>query len=355
MAERCVAHLDMDAFYVSVELRRRPQLRGLPVIVSGSGPRAVVTTASYEARRFGVGSAMPASRARRLCPDGVFVAPDFGCYRDASAEVMAIVRRHAPLVEVVGLDEAYIDLTGMPAPHAAMRRIVAEIERSTGLNCSVGIGPSKLVAKVASDAEKPRGFVVLSMAQARARFASAPPGLVPGIGPKTAERLRSLGIDTLAKLDAAPTAGLIKAFGPRFGADLQRRARFEDSSPVSQQRTVVSESRETTFDHDIADTAQLETLLGRLVERLCSALVEQGRRGRTVGIKVRLDDFSTHTRARTLADPVSGAERVGPVALELLRRFDPPRPVRLLGVRVAGLERAPAGRDEQLTLTVEST
>ncbi len=355
MAERCVAHLDMDAFYVSVELRRRPQLRGLPVIVSGSGPRAVVTTASYEARRFGVGSAMPAARARRLCPDGVFVAPDFVSYRDASAEVMAIVRRHAPLVEVVGLDEAYIDLAGMPAPHAAMRRIVAEIERSTGLSCSVGIGPSKLVAKVASDAEKPRGFVVLSIEQARARFGSAPPGLVPGIGPKTAERLRSLGIDTLAKLGAAPTAGLMKAFGPRLGADLQRRARFEDSSPVSQQRKVVSESRETTFDHDIADMARLEMLLGRLVDRLCSALVEQGRRGRTVAIKVRLDDFSTHTRARTLADPVSGAERVGPVALELLHRFDPPRPVRLLGVRVAGLERAPAGRDEQLTLTVEPT
>jgi DNA polymerase IV len=355
MSQRCIAHLDMDAFYVSVELRRRPQLRGLPVIVSGSGPRAVVTTASYEARRFGVGSAMPAARARRLCPDGVFVAPDFTYYREASAEVMAIVRTHAEVVEVMGLDEAYIDLTGIPAPHAAMRRIVAEIERSTGLSCSVGIGPSKLVAKVASDAEKPRGFVVLSMDQARARFASASPGLVPGIGPKTAERLRILGVDTLAKLDAAPTAGLQKAFGPRLGAELQRRARFEDASAVSQQRKVVSESRETTFDRDIADAAELEKILGRLVERLCTALVDQGRRGRTVGIKVRLDDFSTHTRARTLTDPVAGAERVGPVALELLRRFDPPRPVRLLGVRVAGLERASVGRDEQLTLTVEPT
>lgn len=352
MAERCIAHLDMDAFYVSVELRRRPQLRGLPVIVSGSGPRAVVTTASYEARRFGVGSAMPASRARRLCPDGVFLAPDFAYYREASREVMTILRRHAELVEVVGLDEAYIDLTNMPAPHAAMRRIVAEIERSTGLGCSVGIGPSKLVAKVASDAEKPRGFVVLSMDQARSRFASAPPGLVPGIGPKTAERLRSLGIDTLAKLAAVPTSALVKAFGPRYGPELQRRARFEDRSPVSEQRKVVSESRETTFDQDIADMGELESLLGRLVERLCSGLVEQGRRGRTVGIKVRLDDFSTHTRARTLPEPVSSADRVGPVALELLRRFDPPRPVRLLGVRVAGLERVRADRDEQLTLRV---
>jgi DNA polymerase IV len=352
MTQRCIAHLDMDAFYVSVELRRRPQLRGLPVIVSGTGPRAVVTTASYEARRFGVGSAMPASRARRLCPDGVFIAPDFAYYREASAEVMAILRRHAGLVEVVGLDEAYIDLTGIPAPHAAMRRIVAEIERSTGLGCSVGIGPSKLVAKVASDAEKPRGFVVLSIEQARSRFGPAPPGLVPGIGPKTAERLRSLGIDTLAKLAAVPTSALVKTFGPRYGPELQRRARFEDRSPVSEQRKVVSESRETTFDQDIADMSELESRLGRLVERLCSTLVEQGRRGRTVGIKVRLDDFSTHTRARTLPEPVNSADRVGPVALELLRRFDPSRPVRLLGVRVAGLERVRADRDEQLTLRV---
>ncbi len=351
---RIIGHIDMDAFYVSVELRRRPQLRGLPVIVSGTGPRAVVTTASYEARRFGVGSAMPASRARRLCPDGVFIAPDFPYYREASSEVMAILRRHAEEVEVVGLDEAYIDLSGVPAPRAAMRRIVNEIERSTGLGCSVGIGPSKLVAKVASDAEKPRGFVVLSIEQARARFATAPPGLVPGIGPKTAERLRGLGIDTLANLAAAPTSHLVKAFGPRFGPELQRRARFEDGTPVSKQRKVVSESRETTFDQDIADIAELESLLRRLVDRLCSALVDQGRCGRTVGIKVRLDDFSTHTRARTLPDPVSSADRVGPVAVELLRRFDPPRPVRLLGVRVAGLQRLSAGRDEQLRLQVGS-
>src|SRR5579884_968198 len=178
---RCVAHLDMDAFYVSVELRRRPELRGLPVIVAGSGPRAVVTTASYEARRFGVGSAIPASRARRLCPDGVFLAPDFACYREVSARVMAIVRAHVEVVEVVGLDEAYLELTGLPEPVAAMRRLATEIEARTGLGCSIGIGPSKLVAKVASDAEKPRGFVVLTRDQARRRFAGARCGLVPGI------------------------------------------------------------------------------------------------------------------------------------------------------------------------------
>ncbi len=351
MADRCVAHLDMDAFYVSVELRRRPELRGRPVIVAGTGPRSVVTTASYEARRFGVGSAMPASWARRLCPQGVFLAPDFTYYRDASAEVMTCVRDAAEAVEVVGLDEAYLDLTGLPAPRAAMRRLALRIERSTGLGCSIGIGPNKLVAKVASDAEKPHGFVVLSREQACERFGASGCALVPGIGPKTAERLRALGLDTLAALAAAPHARLASHVGSRLAAELQQRARFEDDSPVSEERKVVSESRELTFDEDIRDLRRLETILRALVDRLCAALVAQRRCGRTIGIKVRLDDFSTHTRARTLAEAVSSADRVGPVALELLRRFAPPRPVRLLGVRVAGLEGSPAA-DEQLKLVL---
>lgn len=342
----------MDAFYVSVELRRRPELRGLPVIVAGTGLRAVVTTASYEARRFGVGSAMPAARARRLCPDGVFLAPDFAYYREVSREVMAVVRSHVETVEVVGLDEAYLELSGVPAPDAAMRAVRAEIEARSGLTCSVGIGPSKLVAKVASDAEKPQGFVVLTREQACARFAGAPCGLVPGIGPKTAERLRAEGIDTLEKLASARPAELAARFGRRFAAELQRRAQFEDDAPVSEERKVVSESRELTFDRDIADLAALERILGELVTRLCAALSEQRRFGRTIGIKIRLDDFSTHTRARTLAEPVSTADRVGPVALDLLRRFGTPRAVRLLGVRVAGLEPAGPVPEEQLMLAV---
>jgi DNA polymerase-4 len=342
----------MDAFYVSVELRRQPELRGLPVVVAGSGPRAVVTTASYEARRFGIGSAMPAARARRLCPDAVVLAPDFSYYRDASREVMAIVRSHIETVEVVGLDEAYLELTGLPAPHAAMRRVATEIGERTRLGCSIGIGPNKLVAKVASDAEKPRGFVVLTREQAWARFGGAPPGLVPGIGPKTAERLRALGIGTLAQLAAAPPGELAARFGPRLGVELQRRARFEDEAPVTEERKVVSESREVTFDRDVGDVGELEQVLHRLTERLCEALVAQSRRGRTIGIKIRLDDFSTHTRSRTLAEPVSAADHVGAVALELLRRFAPPRPVRLLGVRVAGLEPVQAVAEDQLTLAL---
>ncbi|MCW3064505.1 MAG: polymerase [Solirubrobacterales bacterium] len=344
---RCVAHLDMDAFYVSVELQRHPELRGLPVVVSGSGPRAVVTTASYEARRYGVQSATPASRARRLCPDAVFVAPDFAAYRETSARVMAIVRDHAERVEVVGLDEAYVDLTGMAAPRAAMRQLVVAIADATGLACSVGIGPNKLVAKVASDAEKPRGFVVLSREEACARFAGAPPALVPGIGPKTAARLDAMGIGTLRDLGAAPANVLAERFGARLGPELQARARFEHDGAVTEERAVISESRETTFDEDIADPAELERILGDLTVRLCEDLARRGRRGRTIGIKIRLDDFSTHTRSRTLPEAVNELSRIGTVARDLLRDFGVPRPLRLLGVRVAGLEEAQA---DQLAL-----
>ncbi|MHB1835426.1 MAG: DNA polymerase IV [Solirubrobacteraceae bacterium] len=352
MPGRVIAHLDMDAFYVSVELRRRPELHGQPVIVAGSGPRSVVTTASYEARRFGVGSAMPAARARRLCPDGIYLTPDFDYYRRASAEVMSLVRACAESVEVIGLDEAYLDLTGMPAPRAQMRRLAVSIERQTALHCSIGIGPNKLVAKVASDAEKPRGFVVLTRAQARERFAAARCGLIPGIGPKTVERLRALGIETLGALSAAPAGLLEQRFGSRHAAELRRRAAFEDDSPVTSERKVVSESRETTFDYDISDPAILESVLCRLATGLCEALVRQRRSGRTVSIKVRLDDFSTHTRARTLPEPVATSDRVLPVALDLLRRFDPPRPVRLLGVRVAGLQEAACSPEPQLSLAL---
>jgi DNA polymerase-4 len=334
-----VAHLDADAFYVSVELLRHPELRGLPVVVSGTGPRAVVTTASYEARRYGVGSAMPAARARRLCPDAVFLPPDFATYRDASARIMGIVREHVERVEVVGLDEAYLDLAGLFSPRAATRRLVSDISRRTRLTCSIGIGPNKLVAKVASDAEKPCGFVVLTREQACARFAGSPPSLIPGIGPKTAERLARLGMTTLRDVAAAPEALLVESFGANHGPDIRRRARFEHGGRVGQQRKVVSESRERTFERDLVDPAQLRDALERMARELCAGLQARGRSGRTIGIKVRLDDFTTVTRARTLAEPTADTAIVQDVALELLRAYAPQRPVRLLGVRVAGLSR----------------
>jgi DNA polymerase IV len=336
-AELKVAHVDMDAFYVAIELRRRPELCGQPVVVAGSGPRAVVTTASYEARKYGVGSAMPAAQARRLCPQAVVLSPDFNAYREASREVMGIVRAQVERVEVVGLDEAYLDLGGLLAPRAAMRRLVAEIAERTRLTCSVGIGPNKLVAKVASDAEKPTGFVVLTREQACARFAQAPPRLVPGIGPKTAARLAELGLTTLGAVAAAPEQVLIERFGPNLGIEIARRARFEHDGAIGAARKVVSESRERTFDYDVNDPSQLRESLATMADELCASLAEHGRSGRTIAIKIRLDDFTTATRAHTIAQPTNDVERVTAVALELLAGYAPPRPVRLLGVRVAGL------------------
>ena len=356
------AHLDADSFYVSIELRRHPELRGKPVIVAGSGPRAVVTTASYEARRYGVGSAMPAARARRLCPEAIVLPPDFTTYREASRQVMDIVRAHVERVEVVGLDEAYLDLTGLYSPRAAMRRLLAEIRAATQLVCSVGIGPNKLVAKVASDAEKPAGFVVLTREQACARFARAPPGLMPGIGPKTAERLAALGLTTLAAVGASPERVLVERFGPNLGVELGRRARFEHDGVVGAERKVVSESRERTFDHDVKDPERLRESLCTMAGELCASLVAHERRGRTIGIKVRLDDFTTVTRAHTVDAATCDVEQVTAVALRLLEEYAPARPVRLLGVRVAGLSHgsptvsAPAGRapghPDQLLLQV---
>jgi DNA polymerase IV len=335
----------MDAFYVAVELQRRPELKGLPVVVAGTGPRAVVTTASYEARKFGVFSATPAERARRLCPDAVFLPPDFDLYRARSKDVFAVLNAHVERVEGASLDEAYLDLSGLERPKAAARRIKAAVQEQTGLTCSIGLGPSKLVAKVASDAEKPDGFVVMTQAEARERFKDSSPGLIPGIGPRTTEKLRRGGITTLDQLRRVPVQQLIDAFGPGTGPYLLRLANFDDERAVTPVRPTKSESRETTFDTDIDDQQELERILTELSVQLCERLVKQEQRGRNIGIKVRLDDFSTFTRATTIAEATNDVEIVTPIAIELLRAFDAPRPVRLLGVRVAGLDEEAARAD----------
>ena len=355
-----IAHVDMDAFYVSCELQRRPELRGKPVVVAGTGPRAVVTTASYEARRYGVGSATPASRARRLCPQAVFIPPDFDLYRERSREVMGVLKSQVERVEVVGLDEAYLDLTGLERPRAAALRVKSAVRDRTGLGCSIGVGPSKLVAKVASDAEKPDGFVVLTREQACRRFGGSPPSLIPGIGPKTAERLERQGITTLAALASTPDASLVGWFGARLGPHLASLARFEDERAVTTVRIAKSESRETTFDRDLLGLEALEPVLERLSAELCGALAKHDRRGRTIGIKLRFADFSTHTRARTLERPVNEPATVLETARALLRELDPRDPVRLLGVRVAGLDEEgrraePAAHPRQLALALEAT
>jgi DNA polymerase IV len=335
---RVVAHLDIDAFYASVELRRRPELHGLPVIVAGSGPRAVVTTASYEARRFGVDSAMPAARARALCPDAVVIAPDFEAYRRASSEVWSLVRDHVMVIQSAGIDEAYLELSEEPFPVALLRRLVDTVAERTGLTLSVGIGPSRLVAKTASAHFKPAAFVAMSREQAVAHFAAHPVRVLQGIGPKTAERLAGLRIHTVGQLQAASTELLAQRFGERSAGDLRARAHFFDESAVEPVRIAKSRSSEVTFPADVADAVTLERALAGMAHELGEGLRARGRRARTIAIKVRLDDWTTVTRARTIGGFTDDSQTIAGLALELLRAYAPVRPVRLLGVRVASFE-----------------
>jgi DNA polymerase-4 len=349
---RSIAHLDMDAFYVAVELLRRPELRGKPVIVAGRGPRAVVTTASYEARPFGVGSAVPVAHARRMCPDLVHLPVDMAYYRERSAEVMKLVAGLPVPSEPVSLDEVYLDLSELPDPIARMSGLVGAIRERLELEASVGIGPNKLVAKVASDAEKPRGFVVLTREQAAERFAAEPPRLIPGVGPKTAERLAALGVETIGDLQRRSQVELVRRFGDSHGRALHDRAHFRDRSPVAR-REAKSRSVETTFDRDIAELARLEQVLDQQSQRLASALSDRRIAGRTIGIKVRLDDWTTVTRVHTVEAPTNDATVIAATARALLRAYAPPRPVRLLGVRVTSFadgRQRPPGAAEPLTL-----
>lgn len=340
----------MDAFYASVELRRRPELRGKPVVVCGSGPRAVVTTASYEARKLaGIHSAMPAAVARRRLPDAVYLTPDFPAYREASGQVMDALRRNVEVVEVVGLDEAYLDLTGLFSPKATMRRVMAEIKADTGLTCSVGISESRMLAKITSELGKPAGLVVLSRDQALERFADHSPGLVSGIGPKTVARLEAMGIHTFSDLRQWERPALEDRFGPRSGAWLHARGNLLDETPVVPEHETKSQSTEITFDHDVNQRHELERHLGKLSEELCRRLRKRELRGRTVGIKVRLDDWTNVTRSHTLDQPTDDPAVVGPVALELLRAYDPQRPVRLLGVRLASFDSDKAAAEPEPT------
>jgi DNA polymerase-4 len=357
VARRVIAHLDCDAFYASVELMRRPELRGKPVVVAGSGPRAVVTTASYEARRFGVHSAMSAARARRLCPDAIFIPPDFKAYGEKSREVWDIVRERLGCpMQNMSVDEAYADVTAIEKPLQALRDLVADVRERAGITISVGVGPSRLVAKTASDAEKPAGFVVLSREQACARFAQAPTRLLQGIGPRTQERLADLGLRTVGDLQAADGDALVARFGDRMGRWLKARAFFHDDSPLEPTRVVKSRSSETTFDEDVDDLATLEETIARLAHDVCEGMQRKEARGRTIGIKVRLDDFTNATRARTIAAFTNDTDEVTAIAVDLLRAYAPARPVRLLGVRVASFEdevvAPPAPPTAQLALEV---
>ena len=336
-----IAHLDMDAFYASVELRKRPELRGKPVVVCGSGPRAVVTTASYEARKLaGIHSAMPAAVARRRLPDAVYLPPDFPAYREASALVMEVLRANVEVVEVVGLDEAYLDLTGIFSPKATMRRIKARDPRGTGLTCSVGISESRMLAKMTSELGKPNGLVVISREEALARFGAGPPGVVPGIGPKTVERLEKLGI-------AHPRARSASADRGDLEARVRRRAPAPGSTPAATSATrrrsasAARPNRSRWRRPSTSTSPSSRRWSGRSASRPRSSAAGSPRRtwrGARSGSRSASTTGPTSPARNRWRAPTNDPEVVWPIALDLLRAYDPPRPVRLLGVRLASFE-----------------
>jgi DNA polymerase IV len=347
-----IAHVDMDAFYVSIEMLRHPALRGKPVVVAYDGPRGVVTTASYEARKYGVHSALPMVTARRRCPDLIVLPVDMQLYRRGSVKVMETLREFSDEVEVVGLDEAYVDLSSSPVPQSRAQEIKRRIKEATHLVCSIGLAPNKLMAKIASDLDKPDGFFVLGHDNWLETVGEKPASLLPGVGPKTFERLRSIGVETVGQLAEADQPTLERAFGPNHGRGLGARANGIGSTRLNEERVRKSESRETTFPQDITDRDVLRETVDRLARSVCDSLASNKRRGRTVTLKIRLQPFKTYTRSRTLPAHTCDPEQVVATARELLDQFDPQRPVRLVGVGLAGLaeDEAPHPQPGQLAV-----
>ncbi len=339
---RAVALVDLDAFYASVEAVERPELAGKPLLVGGSPEgRGVVAAASYAARAYGCHSAMPMARALRLCPHAVVVHPRFPLYRDYSARVMAIIGNESPVVEQMSIDEAYVELTSIArtAEEAEGRahRIQARVRVELGLPCSVGLATSKLVAKVACEAGKPSGFTVVPPGAEAAFLAPMPVEALPGIGPRSAERLHSVGLATLGQVAAAPVGQLTAALGP-WGAVLARRARGEDPSPVRTEHGSKSVSAEETFAQDVDERERLEEELERLAGRVARSLAAEGLVGRTVVLKLRYADFTTITRSASREAATASAEAITAAAHDLLaQHWHPGEAVRLVGVGVGNL------------------
>jgi DNA polymerase-4 len=332
-----IAHVDMDAFYVSIEMLRHPELRGKPVVVAYDGPRGVVTTASYAARKYGVHSALPMVTARRRCPDLTVLPVDMQLYKRGSVKVMETLRAFSDEVEVVGLDEAYVDLSDSPVPQSRAMEIKRRIREVTHLVCSIGLAPNKLMAKIASDLDKPDGFFVLTDENWLETVGEKPASLLPGVGPKTFERLRGMGVETVAQLATTDELGLGRVFGPNHGSGLRARANGVGSAKLNEDTVRKSESRETTFPQDVTDREFLLETVERLARSVCESLAQNKRRGRTVTLKIRLQPFKTYTRSRTLSSHTCDPDQVAATARDLLERFDPQRPVRLVGVGLAGL------------------
>lgn len=338
-------HIDLDAFFASVEQRDKPSLRGRPVVVGGVGGRGVVSTASYEARAFGVRSAMSTREARAKCPHAAYLSGRFHAYRAASRVVMDLLRAVSPLVEPLSIDEAFVDLTPSDvdtADLAALRAFGEELraqvrERTGGLTASIGIGSSKFIAKVASDLEKPDGLVLVPPGSEQALLRPMQVTVLPGVGPATAERLRRIGVHTVAELEARSEDELVRILGRAHGSALFLLARAIDHRQVEPERETKSVSTEGTYDDDLTDRHLMEALLARYAADVARRLAKQGISGRTVSIKVRLHDFTTMSRSTTLASPTDDAGTIARTAKALLADLETSGGVRLLGVGVSGL------------------
>ncbi len=348
---RHILHADFDAFYASVEQLDKPELRGKPVVVGGSAEgRGVVASASYEAREFGVRSAMPMRTAQRLCPEAIRVGARFNRYREISQGVMSIFRDLTPLVEPLSLDEAYLDVTEVVdqghRPAAIASSLKRRVKEELGLTISVGAATSKSVAKIASEMDKPDGLTVVAPGDERVFLAPLPIRDLWGVGPKTAERLTAEGIETIADIAQCDGEWLRDRFG-RHGVQMQRLALGLDDSPVVVQRETKSVSAETTFAQDISDPEALQEVVNRLSQRVSQQLRRKQLQGRTVKLKLRLSDFTTFTRQRTLPRAVQSADDLSQSAGELLRaELYGRRRFRLVGVGVSGFEQSDEDPDE---------
>jgi DNA polymerase-4 len=340
--ELTILHVDLDAFYASVEQLADPGLRGRPVIVGGLGRRGVVAAASYEARRYGVHSAMPMGRARRACPDGVFLPPRFDAYGEASTSVMAILRDVTPLVEPLALDEAFLDISGARRLHGSAPEIARAIRRrikaETGLVASVGVATTKFVAKLASDLAKPDGMLVVEVGTEIDFLHPLGVRMLWGVGPKTGERLAQLGVRTIGDLAALPEETLVHALGEAHGRHLYALAWNRDERGVEPERAVKSVGHEETFPTDIADREALAREVLRMSDRVAERLRDGRRAGRTVQLKLRYKDFRTITRSRTLPEPTNLAADIAAVARALLDAVELGEGIRLLGVAVQQLQ-----------------
>jgi DNA polymerase IV len=344
-SEPSVLHVDLDAFFAAVEQRDKPSLRGKPVVVGGVGGRGVVATASYEARAFGVHSAMSTREARARCPHAAYLTGRFDAYREASARVMTLLRGLSPLVEPLSLDEAFVDLAAggledlsVAGVTAVARRLKDDVREVTGGLCgSVGIGTSKFVAKIASDLDKPDGLVVVAPGTERELLRPMQVTVIPGVGPATAERLRRVGVHTVADLETISAEELVRLVGQAHGAGLYRLARAQDDRVVVAERETKSVSVEDTYATDLVDRRLLEGLLDRQAAKVTERLRKARLSGRTITVKIRLHDFSTHTRSATLSGPTDSTRVVARLARSLLGDVDTSGGVRLLGVGVSGL------------------